>query len=174
MIEEKSKLHQMHKGSRNHRSWWWSVVTETPEVSLWHINITSNQTQNKPFKRIWLPTFYQLTSGSVLVHVMTEMINGTAFNRLEPHDTRVKRLSGDCHSYSTFMLHSFLLSALIALISCVIPRYEGALPYFIVDIRRGRKKTCKYCVNSVYITVVWIERREAGETQSKPQEFKIH
>lgn len=39
--------------------------------------------------------------------------------------------------------------------------YEGALLYFIVDLCE-RKKTCKYCVNSVYITVVWIERKENG------------
>lgn len=85
-----------------------------------------NQT-NKVMVKIWSPALYTLTSGSVLVRVIRGMVDSSASNRSKPRDKGDPAYDmwhaqvSDCHSYSTFTLHSFLLSALIALISCVIP-----------------------------------------------------
>lgn len=94
------------------------------------MNVTTNQINsetNRMRVKILLPTFYMLSLGPVLLHVIRGMVDWSASKRFKPHDKgdpaydmRHARVS-DCHSYSTFTLHSFLLSALIALISCVIP-----------------------------------------------------
>lgn len=74
-----------------------------------------------------------------------------------------------CYSYWPFTLHSSLLSALIALILCDTT-YEGAVLYFVIDIRFVSKKGKHVVtVSTLYFTVVWIEtKRDKKNTKQTP------
>jgi len=99
-----------------------------------------NSETNRLIIKIWVPTVYTLTSGSVLVRVIRGMVDchGTNEYRLTMCDTQLKSLSGVRLPFMLNIHAAFIFAFsndctdLIFDTTC-----EGALLYFMADIRLG-------------------------------------